>query len=377
MTTTSDARPLCGRGFTIVGGGIVGLSLARCLARRGGDVLVIDAGLAGAATPAAAGVLSEPQTRRSLLGRLGFGAREGYERFVREVEEESGIRTEFTRCGFADLARTPDEESALRMELVSRLAAGVEARWLEREELRDLNPGVSAEVRGALFLPRTAWVNPQLLLGALRSSAERLGVRLLRGTASLVRSGSPGAGWEVLVAGPLEECREGRIGGREVVVAAGAWTGCVLEASGLAPPAPIRPIRGQMLEMEAPSPGRTILHHGDTYVVPRVAGTVWVGATVEDAGFDAQITRQGVAALAEKARVVMPGLGKELRAWAGLRPKLLRRGGPLVGEGDPPVIAGHYKSGIHLGPITAHIHAARLAGDPEPVLDPFRLSAES
>jgi len=317
--------------------------------------------------------LSEPRSPRSALGKLGFGAREGYERFVREVEIESGIRTEFGRIGFADLAATADEEIALRKEAAARRANGVEARWLEPAELRDLAPGVASGFRGALFLPRTAWVNPSLLLAAIRSSAERLGVRFQVGTARLIPRRRPGTGWDVLVVPPHGESEGERIAGREVVVAAGAWTGGLLEASGLSTPAPLRPIRGQMVEMESPSPLRTILHSRDVYIVPRPSRTAWVGATVEDVGFDSQVTREGIARLADKARVAIPDLGTELRAWAGLRPKLMRRGGPLIGEGDPPVIAGHYKSGIRLGPISAHILAARLAGDREPVLDPFEL----
>jgi len=106
-------------------------------------------------------------------------------------------------------------------------------------------------------------------------------------------------------------------------------------------------------------------------VIPRPGGTVWVGATVEDVGFDERNTAEGIQHLLESARTILPDLGRSRRTWAGLRPQLLRRGGPLLGEGDPPALAGHYRSGIHLGPLTAHLLAARLAGERKPDVAPF------
>jgi glycine oxidase len=198
-------------------------------------------------------------------------------------------------------------------------------------------------------------------------SAGRAGIDVREGTAAALARSTGGSGFEVALGGAGGE----RLTGREVVVTAGAWSGEILRAAGLAPAAPLEPVRGQMLECPSAMPFSTILNHGDVYLIPRPGGTVWVGATVEDAGFDERTTPEGLAALLSAARKPLPDLGEPLRAWAGLRPRLLRRGGPLLGEGEPPVLAGHYRSGIHLGPLTAHLVASRIAGEREPDLAPF------
>ncbi len=363
---------LDGRAFAVIGAGVVGLSLARRLARRGGDVILLESRkTGGGASGASAGVLQTPKGNRSLLQRLTLGAQAGYGPFVDELSRETGEAIEFRRCGLVELAVTEAEEADLRKGLAALASAGIPAAWMGRGGLEELAPGIAPRVRGGLHFPGTAWVHPPDLLRALRRSAEFLGVRILEGRRASLAPSTAGKGWDVLAGGIGGE----RIDGREVIVTAGAWTGEVLASAGLAPAAPIVPVRGQMAELSHPAPPASILHHGRTYVIPRPSGTVWVGATVEEVGFDEGVVPGAVEALVEEARAFLPDLGAIRRSWAGLRPKLLRRGGPLLGEGAPPVIAGHYRSGIHLGPITAHMVASRIAGDPVPRVFPFEFGA--
>ena len=367
------AASLAGRGFAVLGGGVVGLSLARELRGRGADVVLIEAReVGGGASGAAAGLLPAPRGGRSLLQRLARGAHAGYEPFLRELTGETGMAIEFRRCGLMELALDAAEEGELRKRLAAMSDAGAAAAWVGRRALSSFAPGLDAAVRGGLHVPETAWIHPPDLIRALRASAELRGVQILEGRkASLVR-GPGGRGFEAETRGPGGE----RMAGREVLVAAGAWSGEVLETAGLAPAAPIIPVRGQMVEIAHPTPLGTILHHRGISVIPRPGGTIWVGATVEEVGFDERVEKEGLEGLIDAARAFLPDAGEVRRSWAGLRPKLLRRGGPLLGEGDPPVVAGHYRSGIHLGPITAHLVASRIAGDTIPVLTPFEITPE-
>jgi len=349
---------LTGRAFVVLGGGVVGLSLSRLLARKGGDVILVEARqVGGGASGASAGVLKSPRGGPSLLARLSRASHAGYRRFVRELEGESGIPLEFLQCGYVDLALDEGEEKKLKKSM-SRLPPG-QARWLEGPEIRELLPGVTGRARGGLHLPESAWIDPRGLIAALRRSAEKLGVQIREGQRASLRRAGGEAGWTVLQGGPGGE----RISGREAIVATGAWTEPLLEEAGLAPAAPIQPIRGQMVELEFRHSGGPIIHQGGTYLIPRPGDRVWVGATVEEVGYDEGVTREGIQGLVSAARKVLPDLGRECRSWAGLRPKLLRRGGPLIGEGEPPVIAGHYRSGIQLGPVTAHVLVSRIAGE--------------
>jgi len=215
-------------------------------------------------------------------------------------------------------------------------------------------------------------VNPPLLLGAVRRSAERLGVRILEGKPAGVAPGGRPGSFEAVVEGAGGE----GMAGREVVIAAGCWSGEIVRAAGLGLPAPIQPVRGQMVELEYAPPLATMLDHRGRYLIPRPGGTIWVGATVEEVGFDASVTEEGIRSLTAFARELLPAIGGLRRAWAGLRPKCLRRGGPLLGEGEPTILAGHYRSGIHLGPVTAHLVAARLLGNPS-ALSPFQDPSKS
>jgi glycine oxidase len=344
----------------------VGLSLARALARRGADVLLIEARRVGAgASGAAAGILPQPGVGASLLQRLARSAHSGYARFVEEIQSESGLPVEFRRTGYAEVALVEEAEEELRSLAGDEKTAGG-LRWLSPSDLRNLAPGIAGSARGALFAPDAHWVNARLLLNALRASAERLGVKVLEGKAAGLAPGDRPGEFEAVLGG----CGGERLAGREVVIAAGAWSGEILGEAGVGPAAPIVPVRGQMVELEYAPPLATILDHGGAYLIPRPGGTVWVGATVEEVGFDEKVSEEGIRSLTEFARKLLPGIGGLRRAWAGLRPKCLRRGGPLLGEGEPPVLAGHYRSGIHLGPLTAHLLAARLLDDPS-ALSPF------
>lgn len=343
----------------VVGAGVMGSAIALRLAQAGARVLVLERSVPGAeASSAAAGILG-PQIEAEADGpgfRLGLASREAYPAFVAEVEELSGVRLEFRRCGLlrvgAELPRW-------------QRAAGLAVEELPGDEARRLEPALSPAVESALHFPDEAQVDPQALARALPIAAERAGASFRQAVvAGIAHDGDRAVGVE------LE-------GGREpagaVVVAAGAWTSLV-PGVGLDPER-IRPVRGQMVRLGpgTAQPGRIIFGRRG-YVVPRADGTVLCGSTMERAGFEKRVTAEGVASILANALEALPGLGgREIVAtWAGLRP-FPQDGVPLIGELTPGlfVASGHHRNGILLTPETARLVAAAVRGDRPPELATF------
>ena len=151
-----------------------------------------------------------------------------------------------------------------------------------------------------------------------------------------------------------------------VVLASGAWVGRVAPALGVVP------ARGQMMALRPAAPlCAHVLAHDDAYLVPRRNGEVWVGATVEDAGYEKAVTPAGLAALAERAARLAPAASAApvARLWAGLRP-FAPAGGPILGRAADPsnlvLACGHHRNGILLAPITADIVTALVADTTPP-----------
>jgi glycine oxidase len=146
-----------------------------------------------------------------------------------------------------------------------------------------------------------------------------------------------------------------------IVVAAGSWSGLVINDG-----PPVSPVRGQLVRLrwQGPPIGR-VLWRGHSYIVPWVDGTLLVGATMEEVGFDERATAGGVALLLEEARALLPEAGSAtfLEARAGLRPST-PNGLPIIARAPehPSVIyaTGHHRNGILLAPLTAKMVAELL-----------------
>ncbi len=369
-----DQRSECER-VVILGGGIVGLCLARRLAGLGVSVILVERHRVGAgASGAAAGILPAPMWRRSAYQRACGASYDGYSAFLDELQAETGVAIESIESGMLYLAETDDDAADLAGTFARADVATCPGRWYDARELAREFAGLSPALRGGLFLERTARVHPPDLLAALRRSASARGVDLREGFDDVrLERVSDGAekGVDVLLerSGDVERLAGPRVTGPSVtrysvVVCAGAWTTELLERAGLPLEAPIVPVRGQMLALRCAEPPPCMLDIGGVYLIPRPDGTLWVGATVEEVGFDDSTTATGAEELLDRARAALPSLQPTdvLRHWAGLRPKVLRRGGPILAEGDVWVVAGHYRSGILLGPRDADLIAGRLVG---------------
>jgi glycine oxidase len=344
----------------VVGGGVIGLSLAWELARSGRTVRVLDQAQPGReASWAGAGMLPPGNRRRARCAAdcLRGLSHELWPDWSALLQEESGISNEFHRCGALELGSQSDED----LELTARdlLERGIQVDRLTAAEARDKVTGLSDRVEQALWLPDFCQVRNPRHLKALLAACLRRGVR--------VEAGEPvvdfhHAGGRMLsVRTPLHSWEAGQF-----VLAGGSWTGILSDRLGH--DARIEPMRGQIVLLQLPEqPFRCIIEVGKRYLVPRRDGRVLIGATEERVGFVKENTAEGVSGLLAFAESIVPSL-KSARfetSWSGLRP-WRPNGLPLLswipGFRNAAIAGGHFREGLHLSPATAQLISQLLVG---------------
>jgi glycine oxidase len=341
----------------VVGAGVIGLAVARELARRGLRPLVLEAGeVAQEATGVAAGMLA-PVTEadfgeETLIG-LNVAAAHMYPAFAAELESDTGAATGYRKTGTLTVALDRDQaEEIVRLHEFQR-SLGLAAERLTARECRRLEPGLSTKVAAGVLAPEDHQVSPRALAAALRLALERDGGLLRTGTqveSLMIEDGR--------VAGVTLAWGEG-VEADMVVVAIGARSA---ELGGLPDEArlPVRPVKGQILRLRGdarhPVAGR-VIRTPEVYAVPRADGRLVVGATVEERGFDRSVTAGGVLELLWRAYDALPGITELelLSADVGLRPGTPDNL-PVIGEGGVPGLVwatGHWRNGVLLAPLTA------------------------
>ena len=317
------------------------------------------------ATQASAGMLApftEAKHRDAAFLDLAVRSLDMYSSFVTRVADTAKLTVEYRRIGTLDVASTPERWLALE-DIAKRLRTrGVPLSLLSEADARGEEPQLGRDVAGALLIPAHGYVNASELTRALVAAARCHEAHVIEGRVRKISS-RDGA---VTV-----ETGRGSLSADIVVLAAGSWSGQV-EMSGTAR-LPVRPVRGQLLHLVSEGAPLHRVTWGDRcYLVPWEDGTVLVGATMEEVGFDERTTAGGVRQLLEAACQLVPSLANAavLSARAGLRPGT-PDALPLIGWSDamPNVMyaTGHFRNGVLLCPITAQLVAdAVLDG----VLDP-------
>lgn len=346
----------------VVGGGVMGCSVALELARRGLRTLVLERSVPGAeASTAAAGILG-PSLEAHEAGpslRLGVRSRERHRELADFFREEHGIDIGFRRSGGLVAAFDAGEAEALEARAAMLERAGVRVERLEASIARRAEPALAPEVTMALSLPDEAQLDPHLLLRALAIAAERAG--------AVFRSGAYVR--EVHVEGGRARgviCGDEILHADAVVVAAGSWTGLV---GGLGLPVGITPVRGQVVATQTRPPlfSRLVFGAGG-YVVTRPDGRVLCGSTEEHVGFQKEVTFGGLSRILAIACRLAPSLRDAPfeSAWASFRPAS-PDALPLVGRLAPEglfIAGGHFRNGILLSAITAEILADVIQREP-------------
>lgn len=384
--------------LAILGGGIVGLSVAWQARTRGMSVVVLERDELGrGATHVAAGMLAPVaevefgEGGRRVL-ELGLRSAAMWADFAATLERDSGIDVGLRRTGTLVVARDEDEARELERQLAFRESLGLRARRLRASEAREHEPALAATVRLALHAPDDHSVDPRGVAAALRRACERADVKLREHTAVLALELDASARRVVGVrvatdtrdgASPANTGGAGVASGdffgnggarevvhaRDVVVAMGAWSGGL---EGLPPGAgvPVRPVKGQIMRLRDPAgPGllEGVVRFEGGYVVPRGDGRYVLGATMEERGFEPSATAGGVYELLRDAHELVPGVS-ELHVeelGVGYRPGTPDNT-PAIGRGVLDGLTwatGHHRNGILLAPLTAELVVASLLGE--------------
>jgi glycine oxidase len=345
----------------IVGAGIVGCACAYELAKAGARVTVLEYGRIGMqATNAAAGMLA-PLTEKDEPGpmfELGLRALREYPRLVRELQAEAGFDVEYRQNGILNVAFDDAAVDELRRRFGWQRGLGLPLEWLDGPLCREMEPRLAPRVVAGIFSPSEGSVSNQLLTLALSRAAALRGATFREATPVLRFVRRDG---RVASAVTAEE----EIACDALVLAAGARSGQLAARLGVA--LRVRPVRGQMIALGGMvTPVRHIVWGPEGYLVPRVNGLVFAGATVEDVGFRRRTTLAGAGQMRAMAIRLVPQLraAKVHFAWAGLRPGS-PDGAPIIGPlaaGSNVICAtGHYRNGILLGPITGALVARGIA----------------
>jgi len=355
----------------IVGGGVIGLSLAREIAGRGPRVTLLERARTGQeASWAAAGMLV-PRSESAGPGPLFDLMLEShclYPEWVRRLEGEAGETVGHRVTGLIHCVPEGSEEEMLaRFRWQTRIGLPV-ARWGPGDVARRLGPGASP-VRSALFFPDEGVVDPRRLTSALALAARERGVDL--------RTDTPVRRFRIEGGRCLGvETDSGRVDAGAVVNASGAWAGF---DDALPFAVPVEPVRGQIVEIAmGPEAPASILEAEGVYVAPHEGGRVLLGSTLERAGFEKRVTAGAVGRLISEAGRLWPAVaeGRFVTAWAGLRPGT-PDGMPILGACGIEGLffaTGHYRHGVLLAPATARRLADVLTGSAAEELAAFSIS---
>lgn len=341
----------------VVGGGIIGCAIAWELAARGASVRLLDQRAVGTgASWASAGVLC-PWLDGSYTALTPMLAESSamYEDLLGRLRRATGRSIGFGRNGTLEVALTDDDLPRLQVMANAHATHGVPHALLSASEALAREPALNPGVRGAVHLPGHGYVDVPGLVQALADAAEFAGAR--------VRPLAPVTGIDASGGGMMVTGTDETWSADAVVLATGAWSG-LLSVSDAAP-APVRPIRGQLLRFRGTSNPTHSMWSAHGYLVPWSDGTVLVGATHEDVGFDESNSDEAIASLTACAHEMVPSLANAplIDARAGLRPysaDTLPIIGPSSSVPGLTWATGHGRNGVMLAPITAMMVADQV-----------------
>lgn len=358
----------------VIGGGVIGCAAALRLAQAGVKTVVLERAIPGAeASSAAAGILAAqeesegpgPLTELCVLSRGRFAA------LAAELREVTGVDVGHRDTGLVSACRDEADEARLEARYAWQRARGWRLQWLRGEDVQAAEPALDASFVSALSFPDDGQVDARSLARALSLAAARAGAEFVTGAhvRRVVIDGDRVTGVEVDGA---------HLAAPHVVIAAGSWSSLV---EGAAIGVPVRPLRGQIVQLETRPPAvrGTIISPRGGYVTGRADGRVLCGSTMEQVGYDRRVTAAGVKRVIDLALELCPSLGGAAvtETWANFRPTTEDRL-PILGHGAARglvLATGHFRNGILLAPITGELVRDLVLGAPTAVdLAPFSAS---
>jgi D-amino-acid dehydrogenase len=344
----------------VVGGGLVGTTLAYELTDRGATVVVVDRGDPGRASDAGAGILS-PETNLDPapgIFAVGRAAATHYENLIDRLNEDGDAETGYARTGSLLVAERPGDDVTMEAAAELILGRNVGVEELDPDAARRHFP-LLGSIRRALYNPDGRRVDGKVLRAALQAAAERRGVKWRQGTVTGI-VGDAGAGRVHTV-----QTDDGDIQTGAVALCGGAWTEELAAAFRVV--LPVGPLKGQIVHLRLPdidtSEWAIVQPVLGFYLVPWPGGRIACGGTMEaTAGFDDRVTADGVHQLLRECLRTAPGLGvaELVEVRVGSRP-VSADGMPLLGLvpgwSNAFVATGHGTDGLLLGPLSAAVLA--------------------
>ncbi len=356
----------------IIGGGVIGCSIAYHATRRGARVALLEAEQVGSgASGATAGMLvaqAEADEPGPLLD-LMLLSRDLHKPLGEELYELTGLDPEYVWAGTLQVATDTVSRQIFAAKYSWQIERGLTAQWLDVDEAHKLEPNLSPESIAALYLSEEGQVNPPRLVQALALGAALGGAKIIEATRV---SGFVVEGQKVTAV----RTTQGTLSANTVVLASGAFSALLSGELGIN--LPVYPVKGELLAVNArPAPIRANIYNSRCYIVPKRDGRVVIGATEKPGVYDRYPTLGGVANLSRAALKLIPSLSHApfASAWGGLRPGS-PDSRPILGsvEGWEGLLlaTGHYRNGVLLSAVTGEIIAALALGETPPAdISPF------
>ena len=348
----------------IIGAGIIGLATAESLLMHGAKVTILDRNLAGQESSwAGGGILSPlcPWHYSDAVTQLTSYSAKKFPEWAAALYSSTGIDPEFWISGMRIL---PPNETKVALDWCNQRGINIQQCVPTQEIINTSDSTVQIQEDHTLLLPDIAQIRNPRLLQALHSRVLQLGGKIIekckvenfQHTHERIRS---------------IDTTFGQLTADYFIICAGAWTSEILGTSALK--LRIRPIKGQMLLFKFDNPPvSNILVQEDLYIIPRQDGHVLIGSTVEDTGFDKQVTHLARENLFKRALSILPALQEKLVIlhWAGLRPGSpdnLPTIAPHPNIRNLFVNSGHFRYGVTMAPASAEIMMNYLLNSPQPM----------
>ncbi len=361
----------------VVGGGIIGCTLAYELQKRRIPTLLLEQGQIGReASWATAGIIGPPSGEDLPPHRADLAERsqKRYEGLFQSIAQDTRLDTSYLRIGKVLVAFTESEVEMAQARVNWQINHGFQASWIEPEDVREIEPTIPDNILGAYYTRDGGGLTGHRMTEAVADAFRNIGGHVMEYTAAtgVLLDNDRVTGVDT---------PDGPIHAGIVVLCAGAWTRFFGPSIHRA--LPVAPVKGQMIGVTPESNGSRPRHVTGTisggYVVPRVDGTVAVGASLEHRGFDKRVTARAFDHATTLMRKVSPALleAQFTSAWAGLRPGTdddTPIMGPVPGCKGLWISTGHFRTGIQLAPGSAVLIAEAVAtGAADPLLEEFSL----
>ena len=353
----------------IIGGGIIGLSIACELAERGKKVILFEKNKIGMEASWAAADTLEPiwdaEDDGDVLVQMKIKSEKMWLGFVQKIQGKTNIDVEYNSSGGILVAMNSEEMNQLENTYKFAVSHGIESRILSKEEIISMESNISTNVFGGIFLASECFVNPRKVTKAMSKYFENMGGKIYeKSKVTSLLEDENGAIVGVIVS-------EQKIFAKQTVNCAGPWSSEMTEIK-------VKPIKGYLVSFEPECISKmkyAIIHRNSIRILKRKDGTIVAVGMMEDSGFDRELKEESLKTMRKNAIRIIPKLSDSqvIEMYSGFRPKGEDRF-PIVGKIKEGlyVATGHYKDGILLAPIPAKIMYESLNGNENTNVSPSR-----